>query len=216
MLPNLTVPVLNRYDLLERMFESLDYDIQHLLVIDNNPDSRGQATKPDCVERMTWLHMPSNLGVADSWNLAIKSFPHDDRWFFASNDMWYRPGDLERLSEATTDALTLSQHYPYFHTFAVGEAVIDRVGLFDARFYPAFFEDTDFKRRVELAGLPILTLDVAPGHDNSSTLHSDPRFQARNADTFNRNQMLYSRKVAGMDTSFSWSLESRRLGEWLR
>jgi len=36
---------------------------------------------------MTWLHMPSNLGVADSWNLGIKSFPHDDRWFFASNDM---------------------------------------------------------------------------------------------------------------------------------
>lgn len=198
------------------MLDSLDYPIRHLLVIDNNPDSRGQAAKPDCVEQMTWLHMPSNLGVADSWNLGVKSFPHDDRWFFASNDMWYRPGDLERLSEATTDALTLSQYYPYFHTFAVGESVIDRVGLFDARFYPAFFEDTDFKRRVELAGLPILALDVAPGHDNSSTLHSDPRFQARNADTFNRNQILYSRKVVEEDTSFSWSLESRRLGEWLR
>jgi len=47
MLQNLIVPVLNRYDLLQRMFESLDYDIHHLLVIDNNPDSRGQATKPD-------------------------------------------------------------------------------------------------------------------------------------------------------------------------
>jgi len=75
MLNNLTVPVLNRYDLLQRMFDSLDYPIKHLLVIDNNPDSRGQTPKPDCVERMTWLHMPSNLGVADSWNLGYQIVP---------------------------------------------------------------------------------------------------------------------------------------------
>ncbi len=35
MIPNLIVPVLNRYDLLQRFLDSLDYPIGHLLIIDN-------------------------------------------------------------------------------------------------------------------------------------------------------------------------------------
>jgi len=216
MISNLTVPVLNRYDLLQRMFDSLDHEIRHLLVIDNNPDSRGQTEKPDCVERMTWLHMPSNLGVPASWNLGIKCFPHDRVWTFASNDMWFRPGDLERLSKASSGSLTLSQYQPHFHTFAVGEGVVDRIGLFDERFYPAYCEDNDFTRRVQFGGFPIAKLDVAPGHDNSSTLAADPRLQERNQDTFRRNVEFYRKKTAINDMSFSWTLKSRRLGEWLR
>lgn len=217
MLANLIVPVLNRYDLLNRMIKSIDYPINRLLLIDNGCQYEvGDWPGNEYVQNWYLMSMPSNLGVAASWNLGIKLLPHDHVWTFASNDMWFRPGDLERLSEASRGSLTLSQYYPYWHTFAIGEDVVNRVGLFDERFYPAYFEDNDFKRRVQFAGFPIASLDVAPGHDNSSTLNSDPRFQARNAETFNRNQMLYSRKVAGMDMSFSWSLESRRLGEWLR
>ena len=216
MIPNLIVPVLNRYDLLQRMLDSIDYPIANLLVIDNNPDSAARTEKPESVERMRWLHLPSNLGVAASWNLGIKLFPHDSMWTFASNDMWFRPGDLERLSQASSGSLTLSQYAPHWHTFAVGETVVGRVGLFDERFYPAYCEDNDFERRVQFAGLPITRLDVAPGHDNSSTLKSDKRFQEKNAETFRRNVMLYKQKSAGMDMGFSWSLKSRRAGEWLR
>lgn len=35
MIPNLTVPVLNRYDLLQRMLDSIDFPIRDLLIIDN-------------------------------------------------------------------------------------------------------------------------------------------------------------------------------------
>ena len=216
MLPNLIVPVLNRYDLLRRMLASLDYPIRDLLIIDNGngfEDVFERDELPAC--NLHVLMMPSNLGVAGSWNLGIKCFPHDDRWFFASNDMTYRPGDLEVLSTATAGSLTLSQHVPHLHTFAIGETVIDRVGLFDERFYPAYFEDNDFMRRVKLAGLPITSLDVAPHHDNSSTLKSEPRFQERNRETFQRNKKLYTRKSAGNQNGWSWTLADRRAGEWL-
>ena len=216
MIPNLTIPVLNRYDLLDRMMQSIDYPVKHLLVIDNNPHSHQRIKPPRWVNQMSWLHLPSNLGVAASWNLGIKLFPHDPVWTFASNDMWFRPGDLERLSEAHSGSLTLSQYAPHFHTFAIGENVVSRVGLFDECFYPAYFEDNDMMRRVQFAGLPIVRVDVAPGHDNSSTLYSDPRFTGRNAETFQRNQKLFAHKSAAGDMGFSWSLQSRRLGEWLR
>lgn len=216
MLTNLIVPVLNRYDLLNRMLSTIDYPIKHLLIIDNGGELQF-LEQPKLVEQVTVLNMPSNLGVAESWNLGIKLFPHDERWFITSNDMWYQPGDLEIMdSQAGKDALTLSNHYPYFHTFVLGESVVESVGLFDGRLYPAYFEDTDYIRRCEAANVPIRSLDVGRGHDNSSTLNSDARFQGRNHDTFQRNRQFFDSKLRSNDLSWSWSLASRRAGEWLR
>jgi hypothetical protein len=84
MIPNLIVPVLNRYDLLDRMIASIDYPVGHLLIVDNGASwvmEDMQIHVPDCVEMTTYLPMPANLGVAASWNLGIKSFPYADRWF---------------------------------------------------------------------------------------------------------------------------------------
>jgi len=217
MIPNLIVPVLNRYDLLRRMLASLDYPIRDLLIIDNGGRFEDLFERDELpVKTVRVLNLPSNLGVATSWNLGIKLFPHDDRWTFASNDMYFRPGDLKLLSTASSGSLTLSQHYPHFHTWAVGETVVDRVGLFDERFVPAFFEDTDFLRRVQMAGLPVTRLDVAPAHDNSSTLHAEPRFQQRNQETFQRNKRLNMRKTAGNQNGWTWTLKDARAGDWLR
>jgi len=216
MLNNLIVPVLNRYDLLRRMLGSIDYPIRDLLIIDNGGQFEDMFEKDELpVKNLRVLMMPSNLGVAASWNLGIKLFPHDPVWFFASNDMWFERGDLERLSHADTASLTLSQHYPYFHTFALGEGVVEAVGLFDERFHPAYHEDTDYLRRMKLADLPITNMNVGAGHDNSSTLNSDARFQQRNGETFQRNQALFTRKSETQDMSWSWDLKARRVGEWL-
>jgi GT2 family glycosyltransferase len=85
MLENLIVPVLNRYDLLQRMLDSVDVSVEHLLVIDNGPGS--DLTFNGSFKKVTVLHMPANLGVSGSWNLGIKSFPYAQRWFIASNDV---------------------------------------------------------------------------------------------------------------------------------
>ena len=119
MLPNLIVPVLNRYDLLRRMFQSIHYPIRDLIIIDNGGEFY-DVLHSEFVENVRVLNLPSNLGVAASWNLGIKLFPHDDRWFFASNDIVYLPGALERLSEARRDEITLSDMFPFWHTFSAG------------------------------------------------------------------------------------------------
>jgi hypothetical protein len=43
MLENLIVPVLNRYDLLQRMLDSVDVPVDHLLIIDNGLGKIGRA-----------------------------------------------------------------------------------------------------------------------------------------------------------------------------
>ena len=218
MLPNLTVPVLNRYDLLQRMLSSIDYPVNHLLVIDNGASmvlEDIEVDVPDCVEFTTYLPMPANLGVAASWNLGIKSFPYDNRWFFASNDVVFKPGALERLCEARTDEITLSKMFPHWHAFSVGYEAVRRLGLFDEAFFPAYFEDNDYNTRANRFGVPIRKLDIPADHDNSSTLKSDPVFQALNGDTFARNQAYYQAKIKHQNFGpGNWDVERRRLNGW--
>lgn len=216
MLPNLIVPVLNRYDLLQRMLDTIDIKIQHLVLIDNG-DNLDKIRFPELVKNVHYIPLPANLGVAGSWNLGIKVTPHHDRWFIASNDIMLAPGDLATLADAKTDELTLADTFPYWQIFAVGEEVIREVGLFDEGFHPAYFEDNDFERRVRKKGFTVTQFQLGVKHDNSSTLRANSKFQKHNSETFEDNERYFRRKVAAEDYSPGhWSLTRRRRNEWVR
>jgi GT2 family glycosyltransferase len=218
MLPNLIIPILNRYDLLQRMLNSVDYPVKHLLIIDNGCSEVEEDITldlPDCVEHTTYLPMPTNLGVAASWNLGIKLFPLHDRWTFASNDMWFEPGQLAKLAQANPAHLTLIKDFPHWHTFTIGEEVVQRVGLFDEAIYPAFFEDIDYQRRCNFHRVPITHLNIRTGHDNSSTINSDTRYRFLNSTTWKNNRQYFDMKTRLNDYSQgTWALNIRRENDW--
>jgi GT2 family glycosyltransferase len=218
MIPNLIIPVLNRYDLLQRMVSSIDYPVEHLLIIDNGASGNVESVDihlPDTVEHTTYLPMPSNLGVAGSWNLGIKLFPMDDRWTFASNDMWFEPGELAKLAQAKPSHLTLIKDFPHWHAFTIGEEVVQRIGLFDEALYPAYFEDSDYLRRCNHHKVPVEHLELSTGHDNSSTIKSDSRFRFRNSVTFKNNAQYFQLKDRLADYSQgTWFLNTRRENDW--
>ena len=208
------MPVLNRYDLLDRMIASIDYPIRDLLVIDNGGELTSLVSN-DFIQNLHVLNMPSNLGVAASWNLGIKLFPHDNRWFFSSNDMAYGAGALQGLSEARRDEITLSDMFPYWHTFCFGDEAFSRLGLFDEALYPAFFEDTDMERRASHFGVTVRKLPIPTVHNNSSTIRSDWRLQARNDQTYSHNAAYYQEKIVNNNYGpGGWLLERRRLNAW--
>jgi len=214
MLSNLTVPVLNRYDLLQRMIDSIDYPIEHLLIIDNG----GQLTevkKNPLVKKTTILNMPSNLGVAVSWNLGIKSFAEEDVFFFSSADTQYKPGALETLAQANKNRITLAKYFPYWHTFAIGSNIVELIGLFDESLYPIYFEDNDYMRRADQAGLITQYIDIQTQHDNSSTINSDAELKKRNSTTFSSNRTYFETKKHNEDfTEGRWNITRRRANSW--
>ena len=218
MLPNLIIPILNRYDLLQRMLDSVDYPVAHLLIIDNGSSQVEEditVDLPELVELTTYLPMPTNLGVAASWNLGIKLLPMDDRWTFASNDMWFEPGELAKLAQAKPSHLTLIKDFPHWHAFTIGEEVVQRVGLMDEAIYPAFFEDIDYHRRCQHHRVPITHLDIRTGHDNSSTINSDTRYRFLNSTTWKNNRQYFDMKMRlGDYTQGTWALDLRRDNDW--
>jgi GT2 family glycosyltransferase len=89
--------------------------------------------------------------------------------------------------------------------------------LFDESFFPAYFEDTDYRRRCNRVNVPVVSLQIPMSHDNSSTLNSDPHFVHRNSNTFSNNREHHSNKVANEDFSAGeWSVHRRRLNGWER
>jgi GT2 family glycosyltransferase len=212
-LENLIVPVLNRYDLLQRMLDSVDVTVDHLLIIDNGLGT-DTLELSDKFAKVTHLRMPANLGVAGSWNLGIKSFPYAHRWFIVSNDVVFKPGSLAKLAEARRDEITLTADAPNWQAFALGDEAVMDLGLFDeCGFYPAYFEDNDYMRRAQFVGVNIRKLELDLHHDNSSTIKGG--YQSKNDKTFFANQRYYQSKVDAKDYSpGTYSLEIRRDNGW--
>jgi GT2 family glycosyltransferase len=98
--------------------------------------------------------------------------------------------------------------------FVLGEEAVKKIGLFDeCGFYPAYFEDDDYRRRAEKAGVNIRMIDIQISHDNSSTIQSG--YQEKNSKTFTSNQKLFNKKVEEEDFSPGyWDLTIRRANRW--
>jgi hypothetical protein len=69
--------------------------------------------------------MPANLGVAGSWNLGLKCAPFAPWWMVVSDDVVFAPGALEAFAgECSPDQLTISDEWPHYQFFGVGENVV--------------------------------------------------------------------------------------------
>ena len=216
MLATVVIPVLNRMDLLKRCVDSIDYEIDKLIIINN-----GQETIPaffnDFIKETYILYMPSNLGVATSWNLGIKSTPYSDGWVFLNSDAWFNPGALkEYLSTVKRNNIQLVSEdvvLPPWCCAWIGANVVEKIGLFCEGFYPAYFEDWDYERRAKAAGFEITVSQAEVNHEWSSTIKSNTLFNLSNHTTFPANRILYESRNETSDAG-QWSLQRRLDLRW--
>lgn len=212
MIPTMIVPVLNQRDKLRRMLASIDYPVKDLLVINNDRRVTLEVNRPEKVQNLHVLNMPSNLGVASSWNFGIKCFPFSSYWFIASDDIVFEPWALAGIDEVSgNDSVVMAEEFPYWHWFTLGDDVVDAVGLFDESMHPANFEDDDYFRRLMATGIYKPTyLENMAQHDAHSTVQSS-EYVGRKAMTYLSNEMYHDAKVAANNLSAGeWSLARRR------
>lgn len=214
MIPVLGFATLKRFDLADRLLRSIDYPVDHLVIVDNSGLATWNPVKPKSVEHMWVLRVPYGLGLVGAWNLIIKSTPYAPYWVLINDDAWFAPGSLEIISEqADPEALSFADITPPWSCVIFGEQVIAKVGLYDERFYPLYFDDNDFERRVDEAKIQKKFIPATVFHENSSTLNSG--FQAQNSRTFLANHKLFTEKIQNNDfTEGAWSLQVRRDNRW--
>jgi len=214
-----TIPVLGfctlkRFDLAERLLRSIDYPVEHLVIVDNSGTQSWEPVKPDLVDKMWVIRVPFGLGLVGAWNLIIKSTPYAPYWLLVNDDAWFEPGSLEKVAnEVDTQALNFLDIVPKWSAVAFGEGMIEEVGLYDERFYPLYFDDNDLEARVDYFGVPKKVIQAKVHHENSSTLNSG--YQEQNRVSFRNNELFYQWKNDNHDVSAGhWSLAIRRANRW--
>jgi hypothetical protein len=150
-----------------------------LLVIDNceHPLSWGAATAA------TVVRLGRNLGVARSWNMALRTARAWGRSAVALVSASVRFGESGGRDLVTLDPgeWGLIPGPAHWHTVILTMALFERLGEFDENFFPAYYEDIDMIRRGLLAGIDIGAGDVvldlicgAPGHGVDALRHRHP------------------------------------------
>jgi hypothetical protein len=228
-IPMIGVPIINRGDLLRRMVASIDYPVGLLVILVNEHPVKVQEDVEQAVRDLMFDSVAGkypfigevrimrnaasrNLGVAASWNLLGRFSVGLPYCIFVGNDIQFAPGDLKKMRRATMERL---DHVMLFgnwgHSFfAITELAWKLVGDFDENIYPAYLEDCDHSRRLNLLGAKAFNVqeiksihgdtDSCEVRDQGScTIRSDAEMLRRNAITHGNNFLYYEKKWGGIN-----------------
>ena len=220
MIPSLIVPTLSNTTGLIRLLESITVPVNNLVIVDNGrrwprqgplPEEKLHAALATCRPALvSILPMAANLGVAGSWNIGIKSTPYSSWWLIASDDVVFNDNLPDFCKAAAVNDMTIVEDN--FSAFAVSERVIARIGLFDEGMHPAYWEDNEYARRMEAAGLKRTSFQrILAARSTSQTLKT-----CRNTNHFtfeaNRARFLHNNPDPG--PAEGWRLVRRRALGW--
>ena len=157
-IPVLGTAIVNGPHWLKKQIESIDYPVENYVIFNNN--GRGEITNDleilksienDNIENMFVCHLPSNIGVSGAWNLIIKSYINSPYWIIVNHDVSFTPGILEEMwskAQNKETGIVFGKRGDFglgaFDLFLIKDWVVQRLGLFDENFYPAYCEDADY------------------------------------------------------------------------
>lgn len=161
----LAVPTLKRYDLLLRMLASAASGTvrpDRYVIVDNGAGLRRYLYDADLtlgnIGKVEVHEQDQNLGVAASWNFILELTEREGRVIITNDDVLFRPSTIEALVWAADEdpkrQLISTRNQHVWVCFLQRYELVKKIGWYDEGFQ-AYFEDLDYKRRMELAGIPI-------------------------------------------------------------
>lgn len=138
-------------EVLDKCIASIDKKYYpNLYIIDNT--EKGFAKKYGVRSE----HHPENIGIARSWNIGARKAVEEklDYVVLMSATIIFDKGmtDLVAHMEANANPYGLETQHSW-HLVCFKPAIFKRIGYFDENLYPAYYEDSDYIRRMELAGI---------------------------------------------------------------
>jgi len=213
-IPVLGFATLSKFDLAQRLLESIDYPVQKLVIVDNSGKKVWIPEPNDYVSELWTIRLPHGLGANGAWNLIIKSTPFAPYWVIPNDDSWFEPGALETIAHnVDPEKFNFVDVNPKWSCVVPGEGAVRTAGLWDEVFHPIYYDDNDFERRLGKAGVEINFIGAVVNHEHSATLHSG--YGSQNNKTFHANARALDAKIKNQDFSvWGWDLKRRRAQSW--
>lgn len=155
-----------------------------------------------------------NIGVSKAWNEILKCTKDYDLTIICNDDVVFLDGSFKKLVEAwesrPNDAVLVTgnthtviapgyHEAPDYSCFAANPTdLINRIGLFDENFTPAYFEDNDHHRRILVSGNKAYCFTGArTEHKHSQTQNAVPGKPIVTSQMFEKNRSYYKVKWGG-------------------
>jgi FkbM family methyltransferase len=214
-IPVIGVPIVNGFHWLQRLVDSIDYPVKELCVINNN--GRGELIEEldnlskishKFIESIKICHLPANIGCSGAWNLIIKTHMMDPYWLMVSHDIAFPPGFLEEMVEKAKDAEygVVKGSEGQWDMFILKDYVIQKCGLFDENFYPAYVEDCDYYIRTQKQNIRIYNM-------NSPYLHGEKNYETTGSQTW-RTDISLKEKLDNCHNSNHYYMAEKWGSEW--
>lgn len=162
-IPVIGTAIVNQAKWIQNLLDSIDYPTDNFVVFDNNGrgelieelDKMAKVPHP-YIKKITICHMPANVGAPGAWNLIIKCYMLSPYWIITNHDISFTPGFLEQMVLLAEDPEVGMVHGGggdfgdgSYDLFLIKDWVIQKYGLFDENFYPAYCEDADYIMRLK-------------------------------------------------------------------
>jgi hypothetical protein len=213
-IPVLGFATLSKFDMAQRLLDSIDYPVDKLIVVDNSGLKAWIPRPNEYVGELWTIRLPHGLGANGDWNLIIKTTPFAPYWVIPNDDSWFEPGALETIAHnVDPQKFNFVDVNPKWSCVVPGEGAILKAGLWDEVFHPIYYDDDEYEWRMNMLGVEFNHIPAKVHHDNSSTLKSG--YNEKNAMTFSRNRSMFTNKVATNNTKeMGWQLKVRRDNAW--
>ena len=183
MIPVLGFATLTRFDMAQRLLDSIDYPVEKVVIVDNSGKKAWIPEVNEHVKDLWTIRLPHGLGANGAWNLVIKSTPFAPYWVIPNDDSYFEPGALQKIAEEVdTEAFNFVDVHPQWSCVVPGEGAILKAGLWDEAFHPIYFDDDEYEWRMKKLGVKFNRIEAVVHHNNSSTLREG--YGERNRVTF--------------------------------
>lgn len=183
-----------------RLINQIDCEVEKLVIINNSSFAHGaweMCCEDNPLIKNVIVHTQYNTGCAVGWNMIVQSVPGASHWIILNDDLELAPGELARFDEdisSTSSKVVLCEPKEIsLAMMGLKRQAIDQVGWFDENFYPCYFEDCDYARRIESANLSRAMFEGYKSSHSSGSLAEDPKIR----ETFEHNKQYYIKKWGG-------------------
>lgn len=191
------IPTINRADLLNETLKNYfeDFENTEIVICDNGNQEIITREKNFVIYRPE-----NNLGVSGSWNMimdyaekvnATHVLMLNDDIFLGKNEL-----DIKTILRLWNPEFLCTELN--WCSFILSTNIYTKVGKFDEKFFPAYFEDNDYFRRMLLANV-FITFNAMLNptiYRNSMTIQKNPELN----NNFEKNRQYYISKWGGQPT----------------
>jgi glycosyltransferase involved in cell wall biosynthesis len=163
----LGVPTLNRYELLAHLLDSAERGSMRpsgYVIVDN-----GGTLPTPTLPNVEVIRPERNVGVAASWNRILER-ANGESVIIANDDVTLGHDTFRLLVQALDSGAIFVECGLGWALFGQSAECTRRVGPYDEKFYPAYYEDNDYAFRMRHAGIERTSLRSDAQHVRSATL----------------------------------------------